>query len=82
MNSAEIKIDLFRKVDSLKGESLKEVYGLLLNYMNSINNLNEWDELTKEQKDAIKLGLNQLDNGQAREHNSVITDFRNKYLNG
>lgn len=82
MNSAEIKIDLFRKLDSLKGKSLKEAYGILMNYINSNSNPNDWDDLSEEQIEGIKLGLSQLDNGEGREHKDVISDLRKKYLNG
>jgi len=80
MNSAEIKIDLFRKLDSLKDKSLKEAYGLLINYINSNNNPTDWDDLSEEQIKGIKLGLKQLDNGDGREHSQVISELRNKYL--
>ena len=81
MNTAEIKMDLFRKLDSLKGRSLQEAYGLLLNYINGNYALDEWVNLTVEQQDAIKLAVRQLDNDEGRKHNNVISDFRNRYLN-
>jgi len=79
MNAAEIKIDLFRKLDSLKENRLKEAYGLLLNYINSKSGIDEWQDLTQEQQAAIKLGIDQLNNGQGRSHNDVIMDIRNQY---
>ena len=81
MNPAEIKIDLFRKLDSLKGSNLQEAYGLLLNYINGSNNLNDWDNLSSEQKDAIKLGISQLDDNKGRSHTNVISDLRNRFIN-
>lgn len=81
MNAAEIKIDLFRKLDSLKGNDLKEAYGLLLNYINGSNDINEWNDLTNEQKEAIRIGIEQLDNGEGRSHKEVMADFRNRFLN-
>ena len=81
MNSAEIKIDLFRKLDSLKGNRLEEAYGMLLNYMNGKNELDDWQSLTQEQQNAIKLGVEQLDNGEGREHKKVISDIRKRYTN-
>lgn len=80
MNSAEIKIDLFRKLDGLKGKDLKEAYGLLLNYINGNNEIDEWNNLTSEQKEAIMVGIRQLDNGEGRSHQEVMTDFRNRFL--
>lgn len=80
MNPAEIKIDLFRKLDGLKGKNLKEAYGLLINFINSGSSIDEWENLSKEQKDAIQLGLQQLDNGEGKDHGQVMSNLRNKYL--
>jgi hypothetical protein len=81
MNPAEIKIDLFRKLDSLKGSNLIEAYGLLLNHINGSKNLSDWDNLSSEQKNAIKNGLNQLDDKKGRSHTNVISDLRNRFIN-
>ena len=81
MNSAEIKIDLFRKLDALKENRLEEAYGMLLNYINGKNELDDWQNLTKEQKNAIRLGIEQLDNGKGREHKKVMSDIRKRYTN-
>lgn len=82
MNAAELKIDLFRKLDSLKGNRLEEAYGLLLNFINSKEDVDEWQNLTLEQQAAIRLGIDQLDRGEGRKHNEVMSDFRKRYLNG
>lgn len=79
MNSAEIKIDLFRKLDSLKGNRLEEAYGVLLNYINGKNELDDWKSLTQEQQNAIKLGIEELDKGEGREHTKVMSDIRKRY---
>ena len=80
MNSAEIKIDLFRKLDGLKDERLKEAYGLLLNHINGDTDIDDWDNLTPTQQEAIKLGLKQLDEGKGRPHNEVLSEFRKRFL--
>jgi hypothetical protein len=81
MNPAEIKIDLFRKLDSLKGSNLIEAYGLLLNHINGSKNLSDWDNLSSEQKNAIKIGLTQLEDKKGRSHTNVISDLRNRFIN-
>ncbi len=82
MNTAEIKIDLFRKIDTLKEKSLYEVYGLLLNFINKEKSIDEWDTLTKKQQEALKLGVHQLDKGEGVAHKTVMQSVRNKFLNG
>lgn len=81
MNTAEIKIDLFRKIDSLKGKRLEEAYGMLLNYINGKSEIDEWQNLTDEQQTAILRGVEQLDKGQGRSHGEVMTDFRKRFSN-
>tara|TARA_B110000211_G_C13576113_1_gene334160 strand:- start:172 stop:414 length:243 start_codon:yes stop_codon:yes gene_type:complete len=80
MNPAEIKIDLFRKLDGLKGKSLKEAYGVLVNFMNSDSHISDWENLSQEQKEAIQIGIAQLDNGEGKEHSQVMTSIRTKFL--
>jgi hypothetical protein len=80
MNSAELKVDLIRKLDALKGNSLKEAYGLLCNYINSKDDVSAWEGLTTEQQKAIELGVKQLDNNEGRSHLEVMKELRNKFL--
>lgn len=81
MNADQIKIDLFRKLDSLNGNRLEEAYGVLLNFINSRNEMDDWQNLSTEQQDAIRLGIEQLDRGEGRPHGDVISAFRKKFLN-
>lgn len=80
MNAAEIKMDLFRKLDSLKGNSLEEAYGMLINYINGKSEIDDWQSLTSEQQAAIRLGLDQLNNGEGRSHSDIMTNIRNEYV--
>jgi len=66
IHAAEIKIDLFRKPDSLKGSRLEEAYGILLNYIYGKNDVDDWQRLTTEQQEAIQLGIDQLNSRSLR----------------
>lgn len=81
MNTAEMKIDIFKKMDSLKGNRLEEAYGILLNFINRNADVDDWNSLTLEQQDAIKFGVYQLDKGEGRKHNDVMSDARKRFLN-
>ena len=81
MNTAEIKMDLFRKIDALKEKNLQEAYGLLLNLINKEKSIDEWDNLTKQQQEALILGVRQLDNGEGIAHNMVMQTARKNFLN-
>ncbi len=80
MNASELKLELFRKLDSLKENRLEEIYGALLNLINSKTEINEWDNLTLEQQKAIHTGIEQLNKGEGRNHKNVMSDFRKRYL--
>ena len=82
MNTAEMKIEIFKKLDSLKGNRLEEAYGILLNFINRNADLDDWGSLTSEQQDAIKFGVYQLDKEEGRSHNDVMSDIRKRFLNG
>jgi len=81
MNSAEIKVDLVKKIDSLKGNRLEEAYGILLNYINGKNELDDWQSLSQKQQDSIRLGIKQLINGKGKEHKKVMSAIRERYTN-
>tara|TARA_R110001592_G_scaffold336614_2_gene622248 strand:- start:3515 stop:3748 length:234 start_codon:yes stop_codon:yes gene_type:complete len=77
MNSAEIKLDLFRKLDGLSGSKLQEAYGLLLNFINQ-NSADFWDDLTPKQQEAIKQGVKELDEGKGVPHDEIMQTLRAK----
>ncbi len=75
MSSADLKIDLFRKLDQLNARDLSEAYGVLLNFINSNSDIDEWEELTLKQRNAIKEGVKQLDNDEGRPHTAILISF-------
>ena len=82
MNSADLKLDLFSKLDSLNSTKLEEAYGILLNFLNRKNSTEEWHHLSTSQQEAIKTGIQQLDNNEGIAHSDVMQNVRNKYSNG
>ncbi|MDD2797067.1 MAG: hypothetical protein PHV20_00585 [Bacteroidales bacterium] len=81
MSTEELKLAIFREVDSLDGSKLKELYGILKNFVNSQNNEEEWDNLLEAEKEGIEAALQQLNDGEAIYHSSVISQAREKYEN-
>ncbi len=49
MNTAEIKLQLFRKIDKLKDKQLEEIYKQLLSLLNA----SEEESLSQEKMDAM-----------------------------
>lgn len=79
MNIAELKLKFFRQIDSLDEDKLEQAYGVLLNYINSKDDLDEWNNLTSEQQKGIIDSIEQLENNQGISHKEVIKKYKNKY---
>ncbi len=79
MNIAELKLKFFRQIDSLDNEKVEEAYGVLLNFINSKDDLDEWSNLTAEQQKGIIDSIEQLENNQGSPHNEIIRKYKNKY---
>jgi len=54
MTTSDLKLKIFRQIDSLEKSRLKEFYGFLINFINEKKDLDDWEKLTEEQKQGIK----------------------------
>ena len=79
MKTAEIKLDLHNKIDSAGSKQLKEIYGLVLNYLNSNYSAEEWDTLTEAQRESITEGLTQANAGLGKPLSEINQRLRKKY---
>jgi LPS O-antigen subunit length determinant protein (WzzB/FepE family) len=79
MNIAELKLKFFRQIDGLDKDKLEEAYGVLLNYINSKDDLDEWNNLTVEQQKGIIDSVEQLEDNQGISHKNVMNKYKNKY---
>ncbi len=81
MSTADIKLKIFRKIDSLEERELNEFYGILSNFINGRRNVNDWESLTIEQREGIIEAINQIDTGKGVSHDKIISKFKKKYSN-
>jgi hypothetical protein len=79
MDTSELKLRIFREIDSLERGKLQEVYGYIQNFVRSEKDLSDWDNLSTAQKKGIKDSINDLDAGKGIVHEDVITKYRKKY---
>lgn len=79
MNIAELKLKFFRQIDGLDKDKLEEAYGVLLNYINSKDDLDEWSKLTVEQQKGIIDSIQQIENNEGIAHKEVMRKYKNKY---
>jgi hypothetical protein len=81
MTIAELKLKIFREVDSLEKNRLEEFYGLLLNYINGKKDISDWDKLTKEQRQGILDAIDEIESGKGIPHKKVMENIRKKFPN-
>ena len=79
MTVSDLKLKIFRQIDSLEKNRLEEFYGLLLNYINGKKDISDWDKLSLAQKQGLMDAIDQLESGQGISHNDVIDNLRKKY---
>ena len=79
MTVSDLKLKIFRQIDSLEKNRLEEFYGLLLNYINGKKDISDWEKLTKSQKQGLIDAIDELDAGEGSLHKDVIDKFRKKY---
>ena len=81
MTVSDLKLKIFRQIDSLEKSRLEEFYGLLMNYLNSQKDITEWDKLSEAQKKGLFDAIDEIEEGKGKTHKTVIDKFRKKYSN-
>ena len=81
MTVSDLKLKIFRQIDSLEKSRLEEFYGLLLNYVNGKKDISDWDKLSELQKQGILDAIDELDSKKGVSSKVVIDKFRKKYSN-
>jgi hypothetical protein len=81
MTVSDLKLKIFRQIDSLEKNRLEEFYGLLMNYVNSKKDISDWEKLSELQKQGILDAIDELDSKKGVANKVVIDKFRKKYSN-
>ncbi len=77
MNAAEIKLDMFRKIDRLSQHDLEKMYHAFL----ALLNVNTEYRLSADEKKAIEEALEDSNSGYVYSHDEVIDEARNRFPN-
>ena len=80
MDASELKLRIFREIDSLDKGKLQEIYGYVQNYIRGNKDIDEWDSLSLAQQEGILEAIKDLDKGVGILHEDVISKYRKKYL--
>ena len=79
MTVSELKLRLFRQIDTLDKSKLEEVYGVLTNYINGLKDISEWDKLSDNQRHGIFDAIEELETGKGIPNKVVLDKSRKKY---
>ena len=81
MNAAELKLKIFREVDSLDKSKLEDIYGLIHNRINQDQDIDEWHLLSEEQRRGLLDAIGELELGKGIPHEKIMAKYRKKYAN-
>jgi len=81
MTVSDLKLRIFRQIDSLEKSKLEEFYGILLNYVNGQKDVSDWDKLSHSQKKGLLDAISEIESGKGISNSTVLTKFRKKYSN-
>jgi hypothetical protein len=80
MTVAELKLKIFRQVDSLEKGRLEELYGVFLNYINGQKDANDWSQIIKlSSKQGIIDAIDEIQSGKGIPHETVMKNIRSKF---
>ena len=81
MTVSDLKLKIFRQIDSLERNRLEELYGVLLNFINEKKDIGDWERLTEEQKQGIFDAIEEIELGKGIPNEKVMSKIRSKYSN-
>jgi hypothetical protein len=79
MTVSDLKLKIFRQIDSLEKNRLEEFYGVLINYINEKKDISDWDRLTVGQKQGIFDAIEEIESGKGIPNEKVMSKIRRKY---
>lgn len=82
MTASDLKLKIFRQIDSLEGKRLEELYGVLLNFINDKKDVSDWSRLSDEQKQGIYNAIEEIDAEKGIPNAKIISKISNKFSNG
>jgi len=78
MSASELKLKLFREIDTLEKSKLEQLYGILLNFLNKDDDTEKWNSLSKTQKKGILDAIDEMDSSEGISNESLLDKYRNK----
>ncbi len=80
MSTEELKLQIFRQVDTLDRSKLKEFYGVMLNYLNSNIDTAEWIGVSDIEQHGIEEAIKEMNGNKGIANEQVMVNMKNKYI--
>ena len=81
MTVSDLKLKIFRQIDSMDKNRLVEHYGVFNKFHKWDKDIGDWEELTEEQKQGILDTIGEIDSGKGIPNVEVMEHIRKKYSN-
>jgi predicted transcriptional regulator len=78
MTTAELKLEIVRKMDLLESSQLNKLSSFVENMVHENIDLEEWNKLTAAQRKGILAGLDDIEKNGGTNHEVVMKRLRNK----
>lgn len=79
MDTSELKLKLFRQIDSLEKSKLQQVYDMVLKLVQKDSSINQWDDLSKAQQQGLLDAIDEMNTSEGIDHQAVIDKYKQKY---
>ncbi len=79
MTTSDLKLRIFREIDSLERSKLEDIYGVIMNYINGQRDISDWNKLTANQQQGIYNAIDEMDAQQGILNEKILEKYRKKY---
>lgn len=79
MSTAELKLKLFREIDTLEKSKLEQVYGLFVNFINQENDTEEWNYLSENQQKGLIEAIEEMNSSDGIDHKTIMDNYKKIY---
>lgn len=79
MSTEELKLQIHRQIDALDAPNVKELYGLMVNYINSKKESSEWLGVSEFEQQGIEEAINEMNAGKGISHEQVMSKLKSRH---
>lgn len=79
MSTTELKLKLYEEIETIEESKLEQFYGLVLNFINTEIDTEEWNSMTKAQQNGLLNAIEEMNSSVGIDHKLVMEKYKNKY---